>query len=124
MRSGPTTRARFGIGRILLADMDAVAAQFGGEVGPVIEDEGGARRLHDGAQQIGGAADFVIADMFQAQLKRRDIAALQRALQDFGEIQRRQARRRNQIEATTDIMLLRPAPALRQRGRGRCVHSG
>ena len=65
--------------------MHAVAAQFGGEIGPVVEDEGDAGRLRDGHQGFDGAADFVVADVFQAQLQRRDIAALERAFQHAGE---------------------------------------
>ena len=49
--------------------MDAIAAQFGGEIGPVIEDEGRAVALHDRAQRVAGAADFVIAGMLEAQLE-------------------------------------------------------
>ena len=64
--------------------MHAVAAQFGGQVGPVVEDEGGAMRLHDGAQAIDGAADLVVADMLQAQLERGDVAAVQRVFASSG----------------------------------------
>ena len=45
---------------LFLADMHPVAAQFGGELGPVVEDKGRACRLHHGTQQIGGAADRIV----------------------------------------------------------------
>ena len=81
MPLGTDRRARFRVGRVFLADMNAVAAQFRGEVGPVVENEGRACRLHDRAQQIGGAADGVVIDILQAQLKAGDIAAVQRFAQ-------------------------------------------
>src|ERR1019366_10413817 len=95
------SRAGLGITGILLADMHAVAAQLGGEVGAVIEDEGGAMRLHQRAQHIRGAADLVVAGLLEAQLEGGDVAARQRAFQHTGEILRRDARRRNQIKAAT-----------------------
>ena len=42
---------RLGIGRVFLADMDAVAAGREREVGPVVHDEGDVARLRDRAQQ-------------------------------------------------------------------------
>src|SRR6185312_7362105 len=90
---------RLGVGGILLADMDAVAAQFGGKVGPVVQDEGSAGRLYHGAQRIHRAADFLIADVLQAQLERGDIAAFQRFLEGPQKIRRREPRRRNQVKS-------------------------
>jgi hypothetical protein len=58
--------------------MDAVTAQFGGEIGPVVQDEGRAVRLDDGTQKIGGAADRIVFDVFESKLKARDITASQR----------------------------------------------
>src|SRR5438132_7845186 len=37
---GAEQAARLGIGHVFLADMDAVAIEFGGKVGPVVHDEG------------------------------------------------------------------------------------
>jgi len=59
----------FCITGIFLPDMNAVTAQLGGQVGPVVQDKGGAVGLHDGAQGVHRAADLVIADMLQAQLE-------------------------------------------------------
>ena len=59
-----------------------------GEVRPVIEDESATRRLDHGTQRVGGAADLVIADIFQAKLKGGDIAAGQRFLQRAQKIHR------------------------------------
>ena len=56
----------FGVRGVFLADMDAVAAQFRGEIRPVVQDEGGAGRLHHRAQRIYRAADLVTAGIFQA----------------------------------------------------------
>ena len=92
-------RAGVRVSCVFLTDMDAVAAQFGGEVGPVIEDKRGARALHDGPQDVGGAADLVVAGLFQAQLERGDVAAQKRLLQHAREIGGRDARRRDQIQA-------------------------
>ena len=73
--------ARRRIARIFLADMDAVAAQFGGKIWPVVQDEGRAMGLHHRAQDVHRAADLVIADMLEAELERGHIAALERFLQ-------------------------------------------
>ena len=67
--------ARFGIRRVVLPDMHAVTAQFCGQVGTVVQDEGGVMGLHRRAQRVGGAADFIVADILQAQLEAGDIAA-------------------------------------------------
>ena len=52
---GAEPAARLGIGHVLLADMDAVAIELGGEVGPVVHDEGDAALLHDRLQHRRGA---------------------------------------------------------------------
>ncbi len=58
--------------------MDAVAAQFGGKVRPVIENGGRAVALHDGPQAHQQAQPLiVVGNAFEAQLERRDIAALE-----------------------------------------------
>ena len=49
----------------------------------------GARRLHDGTQQVGGAPHFIVADMLEAQLEAGDIAGLQGFTQGNDEIRRR-----------------------------------
>ena len=65
---GPEEPARLGVGHVLFADMDAVAIELGGEVGPVVYDEGDAALLRDRLQNASGAADRRIVDVLQAQL--------------------------------------------------------
>ena len=56
-------------------------------------------RLRDGAQYVGDAPDFVVADVLQPQLEAGDVAAFKRVFQYPGEVRRRQPRGRNQIES-------------------------
>jgi len=78
--------------------MDAVAIEFGGEVGPVVHDEGDAALLRDRLQNAGRVADRAILDLFQAQLQARDIAAGERFLQLLGKNVGIERGRRDQIE--------------------------
>ena len=70
--------ARFGGGHIALADMGAIAAMGDGEVRAVVDEEGDIAGLHDGAQDVDGAADGFIVHLFQAELHRRDVTGVQR----------------------------------------------
>ncbi len=54
--------------RVGLADMGAVAARSGGEVGAVVEQEGDAAGLDDRAQGVDGAAPGVVGRVLQAEL--------------------------------------------------------
>jgi hypothetical protein len=78
--------------------MDAVAAELGGEVGPVVEDEGDAAGLRDRAQDRGGTADRVVVDVLQPQLQAGDVAAGERLFETGGKLFRVEGRRREQIE--------------------------
>ena len=82
---GAEEPARLGIGRVLLADMDAVAAGGEREVGPVVHDEGDVARLRDRPQHVGGAADRVVVDILEAKLHAGDVAGIER----LGEPRRR-----------------------------------
>src|SRR6266446_3976654 len=95
---GPEEAARLGVGHILFADMDAVAIELGGEVGPVVHDEGDATLLRDRLQNAGGAADRAILDLFQAQLQARNIAAGERLFQFLGKNVGIERGRRDQIK--------------------------
>src|SRR5580704_3910364 len=95
---GPEEAARLGVGHILLADMDAVAIELGGEVGPIVHNEGDAALLRDRLQNAGGAADRVVLDLLQAQLQARNIAAGERFLQLPGKNVGVERGRRDQIK--------------------------
>ena len=71
--------------------MDAVAAQLGGEIGPVVHQEGDVARLRDRHQDFGGAADVVVRDVLQPQLQPGDVAGLERARQRVGKTARARA---------------------------------
>jgi hypothetical protein len=66
---------RLGIGRVLFADMDAVAIEFGGEVWAVVHDERDAAVLRDRLQYPRRTPDDVVVNIFEPQLEGGDIAA-------------------------------------------------
>ena len=83
--------AGLGVGGVLLADMDAVAAGFGGDVGAVVDEEGDAALLGDGPQAVAGPADEVglrrlvgVARRLQPHLHAGDVAGVE----GFGQLRR------------------------------------
>ena len=95
---GPQEPARLGVGHVLLADMDAVAIELGGEIGTVVHDESDGVRLRYRLQHRGRAPDRGVVDIFEPQLQAGDIAARQCLLEFFGEAVRVERRRRNQVK--------------------------
>ncbi len=83
---GPQQPPRLGIGHVLLADMDAVATEFGGEIGPVVHDKGDIVRLRDRLQHRGRPANRVVVDILEPQLQAGDIAAGQPASRSFANL--------------------------------------
>jgi hypothetical protein len=65
--------------------MHAIATGFHRQIRPIIHDEGRATLLHDGAQKIGGAQNYIVADVFEAQLHRCHIARIERGGQRVDE---------------------------------------
>jgi hypothetical protein len=96
---GPEEPPRLGIGRVLLAHMDAVAAGRRGEVGPVIEEKRDATLLGDRTEDIAGAPNRVVVDVLQTQLHRGDVAGVQRFREPVAECRGIERYRRDQIEA-------------------------
>jgi hypothetical protein len=78
--------------------MHAVAAQFGGKVGPVVHNERNAFPLCDRLQDARGAAHRVVIDILQAQLQAGGIAAFQRRFELAGEFVRIESGRRDQVK--------------------------
>ena len=72
--------AGIGIGGILLADMDAVAAGLEGEVGAVVQQNGDAAPLRRRAQHVHHATQIVVGQVLQADLDTGDVAGIQGGL--------------------------------------------
>ena len=86
---------------VILADMNTVATEFGGEIGTVIHDKGDVAVLRDGPQYIAGPPDVVVRHVFQAKLNAGDVAAIQSRRHDFRECFRSprvERRRGDQVE--------------------------
>jgi len=92
------TRAGGFIIGVRLTDMNAVAAGIGGEIGPVVNEEGNIPVLASRPQNVDGTADGVVVGGFKAKLDAIDIARVQRFRQDIGERRRLKARRGNQVQ--------------------------
>jgi len=99
------------IGGILLADMDAVAAKFSGEVGPVVQDKRDVVFLGDRQQFTDCTVDFRIrhgcfVGPLEAQLQASDIAGRERGVQRCGkrrQLLRGEIGRADQVEAATEV---------------------
>jgi hypothetical protein len=78
--------------------MHTVAFELGGEIRPIVHDEGDAVVLRDRLQDAGGAADRRIVDVLQAQLQARDIAAGERLCEILGKTVGVERGRRDQVE--------------------------
>jgi len=65
--------------------MDAVAAAGNDQVRPVVQQKRHVARGRDRHQHLAGALDRVVIDVLQAQLHRRDVAAVERRRQLIGE---------------------------------------
>ena len=102
--SSPSS-ARVFVARVLLADVHAVAARRGGQVGPVVHDEGDAPVLRDRAQPVRRAADIVVADVLEAQLDAGDVAGIQRNRQRLHEGCGLDPGRRDQIEPAARVVV-------------------
>ncbi len=116
---GADQPARLLVRSILLADMDAIAARLGGEIGPVVEQEGGAAPLRDRLQDVAGAPDVVIGGLFQAKLHAGDVARVEGLRQRVAKAQGIECRRRHQIEPAACGGLHSAEPLLSSRP-GRC----
>lgn len=84
-------------GEIVLAEMGAVASGFECEAGVVVQQEGDAAGLCDGAQGIDGAAQLVRRCVLEAELDAGDRPGIQRRRQRIGEIGA-DAWRRDEVE--------------------------
>ena len=87
----------FRVGHIVLPNMDAVGAQFCGQVGPIVDDERDVGSLRDRHQNGCGAADIVIRNVLQTQLQARHISRVERLSQRFTEYARFQPRRCDEV---------------------------
>jgi hypothetical protein len=83
---GADEGAGFACRGVGLADMDAVGPMGVDEIGAVIEEEGDAAGLGDGAERVDGAAPVVVVGLLEAQLDGRHIARVQGAGERFGEV--------------------------------------
>ena len=73
------------IGCVVLPDMNAVASQLCGKIGPVVHDESNIAILRHRAQNFCGPAKIVVGNPFKPELNAGDIPAIQRRRQCFGE---------------------------------------
>ena len=69
--------ARRRIGAVILADMHAVTAGFGGQIGAVIHQHWHAAGMGHRHNRVGGRADDVVINLFQAQLQTGHRPAIQ-----------------------------------------------
>ena len=99
-RVGPGDCARLGDRAVVLADVHAVGAGRGDEVGPIVEDEQRASDLAPLARDGGSGEDLLVGRVLAAQLEDVDAAAqrgrehgLQRAPAGRGVADQVQARR-------------------------------
>jgi hypothetical protein len=78
--------------------MDPITIELGGQIRPVVHDEGDPALLRDRLQDAGGAANGRIIDVLEAQLQARDIAAGERLFELLGKVVRVERGRRDQIK--------------------------
>jgi hypothetical protein len=79
--------------------MHAVAPCRQREVGTIVHEEGDAALLRHGPERVGSAADRVVVGVLEAKLDRGDVARIECARELSCEVCRREARRRDEIEA-------------------------
>ena len=72
-------------GSVGLADMGAVAAGGRDQVGTVVQQEGDAAGLGDGAQRVDRATPMVVGGFLEAELDGGDVAGIERGGQGVGE---------------------------------------
>jgi hypothetical protein len=90
--------------------MDAVGAARGGDVGAVVDDEGGVARLHDRAQRVAGALQRVVVDVLETELDAGDVVGVERRGEPLTERLRIELRRRDEIEPTALVLLAQSCP--------------
>jgi hypothetical protein len=78
--------------------MDPITIELGGQIRPVVHDEGDPPLLSDRLQDAGGAPDCLVVDLLQAQLQARDIAAGERPFELLGKVVRVERGRRDQVK--------------------------
>ncbi|MNR24894.1 hypothetical protein D3C85_1420070 [compost metagenome] len=97
----PHDAARLGDRRIVLTDMDAVAAGGFRQIGPVVQDHRHAVRLGDRRQPGHGGLDLLVRGVLEPDLQSRDRTRRQGLLQQAREgLQIGDGRRRDQIQLT------------------------
>ncbi len=97
-RPGAGELAGRGDGGVVLADVDAVGAELGGELGPVVEDEEGARVGGGVAEEAGGGAQGRVRRVLVAELDQVGAAGERRAEQAL-ELDRVEAGVADEVEA-------------------------
>jgi len=94
----------------------AVAAETGGEVGAVVEDDGDGAALRDRQDGRDGAGDLGVRRRLDADLQGGDVAGVQRTLERLDERPEvRERRRRDQVEAAGAQAAFSSAPSQRPR---------
>jgi hypothetical protein len=79
---GPSDQpARFGVGRVLLAHVHAVAIELGRKVRTVVEDDRDASVLSHGRERLHRAPDLIVGNALETDLQGGDIASIQRVLE-------------------------------------------
>ena len=79
--------------------MHTVTSRFFGNVGPVIENKRNVQAVTQGQNRINCLADFVIANIFQAQLQAIDRTGIKNRLQLFRKADKFDFRRGQKVKA-------------------------
>lgn len=98
--------ARVLVGGVFLADMNAVGVQSQRQIGPVIDDEGHAALLRDGAEAAAHFEHLVVGHILQAQLQAGDVARVQSGDQGLFEFRQiGDGRRRNGVKPANGLIV-------------------
>jgi hypothetical protein len=95
---GADDAPRLGVGRVGLADMDAVGAARRGDVGPIVDDEGDVARLAGRTEQVAGVAQRLVVEILEAELNAGDVIGVERFRERVAEARRFDLGRRDEIE--------------------------
>src|SRR5579883_137978 len=91
--------SRLLIARILLADMDAVAAGGEREIGPIIHEEGDVALLGNRPQRIGRTTNRIVIGALETKLDARDVSRIKRLRKSVREGRGLEGRRCDEIKA-------------------------
>ena len=91
---------RIGVGVVILSYMDAIAAQLGSQIGPVIDHECDVSVLSYGSERVACATDCVVVHILKTELDATNFAAI-----ECGTERRRERRHIAEIRRRDEIQL-------------------